>query len=104
MNVGMFYLNKEKYLAALRRYQKVIDEHSQSKFTPEALHRLVEVYYKLGLVEESRKAAAILGYNYKSSQWYERSYKVFNKKYKPKRIKKETELGFLRRKIKSLFE
>ena len=69
----------------------------------EALHRLVEVYYRLGLTEEAKKAAAILGYNYQSGEWYERSYKVFNKKYKPKKISKEKEKGLIR-KIKGLFD
>ena len=56
------------------------------------------------MVEESKQAAAILGYNYKSGEWYDRSYKVFNKKYKTKKIKKKKEMGLIRRKIKSLFE
>ena len=73
-------------------------------FIEEALHRLVEVNYKLGLIDESRQAAAILGYNYQSSKWYERSYKVFNKKYKTKKVKKKKEMGLIRRKIKGLFE
>ena len=68
------------------------------------MHRLVEVYYRIGLTDEATKAASILGYNYGSGEWYERSYKVFNRKYKPKKIKKEKELGLIRRKIKSLFE
>ena len=70
----------------------------------EALLRLVEVNYKLGLIEEARQAAAILGYNYRSGEWYERSYKVFNKKYKPKKIKKEKKMGLIRKKIKDLFK
>ena len=76
MSVGMFYLNQKKYLAALRRYQKVIDEHSQSKFTPEALHRLVEIYYSLGMIEEAKKTASVLGYNYPKSKWYVYSYNL----------------------------
>ena len=64
----------------------------------------MEVYYRLGLEEEAKHAASILGYNYKSGEWYERSYKVFYAKYKPKKIKKEKEMGLIRRKIKSLFE
>ena len=59
---------------------------------------------KIGLESEAREAAAILGYNYQSSEWYEKSYKVFNKKYKIKKVKKEKEMGFLRKKIKGLFE
>ena len=67
------------------------------------MHRLVEVYYRLGLEEEAKQAAAILGYNYQSGEWYEKSYKVFNKKYKPKKITKEKEKGLIR-KIKGLFD
>ena len=55
MNVGLFYLNQKNYLAALKRYQKVIDDHSESKYTPEALHRLVEIYSSLGMIEEAKK-------------------------------------------------
>lgn len=76
MKVGMFYLNQKKYLAALNRYQQVIDDYSQSKYTPEALHRLVEIYYSLGMVEEAKKTASVLGYNYPKSKWYKYSYKI----------------------------
>ena len=76
MKVGIFYLNQKKYLAALKRYQKVIDDYSQSKFTPEALHRLVEIYYTLGMVEEAKKTASVLGYNYPKSEWYKHSYNI----------------------------
>ena len=82
----------------------VVEKYDKTVFVEEALHRLVEVYYKLGLVGEAKTTAAILGYNYLSSQWYERSYKVFNKKYKTKKIKEKKELGLIRRKIKSLFD
>jgi outer membrane protein assembly factor BamD len=76
MDVGMFYLKQKKYLAALKRYQKVINEHSQSKYTPEALHRLVEIYYSLGMIEDSKKTASVLGYNYPKSKWYQYSYNL----------------------------
>ena len=76
MSVGLFYLNQKKYLAALKRYQKVIEEHSESKFTPEALHRLVEIYYSLGMMEEAKKTASVLGYNYSDSKWYKYSYNL----------------------------
>ena len=78
MSIGMFYLNQKKYLSALRRYQKVIDEHSQSKFVPEALHRLVEIYYSLGMIEEAKKSASVLGYNYPKSKWYNYSYNILD--------------------------
>ena len=104
MSIARYYMKTEKWIPALNRLQVVVNNYDQTVFVEEALHRLVEVYYKIGLVEEAKQAAAILGYNYQSSQWYERSYKVFNKKYKPKKIKKDKKTGLIRRKIKSLFE
>ena len=104
MSIARFYMKTEKWIPALNRLKVVVDEYDKTVFIEEALHRLVEIYYKLGLVEESKQAAAILGYNYKSSEWYSRSYKVCNKKYKPKKIKKEKKMGLIRKKIKSLFE
>ena len=104
MSIARYYMTTEKWIPALNRLKIVVEKYDTTVFVEEALHRLVEVYYKLGLIEESKQAAAILGYNYKSSQWYERSYKVFNKKYKPRKIKKKKEMGFLRKKIKALFE
>ena len=104
MSIARFYMKTEKWIPALNRLKIVVEEYDTTVFVEEALHRLAEVYYRLGLVEEAQQAAAILGYNYQSSKWYERSYKVFNKKYKPKKIKKDKELGLIRRKIKSLFE
>ena len=86
------------------KLKKIVKEYERTVFIEEALHRLVEVYYRLGLEEEAKYAASILGYNYNSSEWYERSYKVFNKKYKPQKVKKKKEMGLIRRKIKSLFE
>ena len=62
------------------------------------------LFHDLGLTKEAKQAASILGYNYQSGEWYEKSYKVFNKKYKPKKIKKKKEMGLIRKKIKSLFE
>lgn len=104
MSIARFYMKTEKWIPALNRLKIVVDKYDTTVFVEEALHRLVEVYYKLGLVEEARQAATILGYNYQSGKWYKKSYKVFNKKYKTKKIKKDKELGLIRRKIKSLFE
>ena len=104
MSIARFYMNTEKWIAALNRLKVVVDQYDRTVFIEEALHRLAEVYYRLGLVDEAKKAASILGYNYGSGQWYERTYKVFNKKYKPRKIKKEKKMGLIRRKIKSLFE
>ena len=104
MSIARFYMKTEKWIPALNRLKIVANKYEKTVFVEEALHRLVEVYYKLGLNEEAKKSAAILGYNYGSSEWYKRSYKVFNKKYKPKKIKKEKKMGLIRRKIKGLFE
>ena len=104
MSIARFYMKTEKWIPALNRLKIVVEKYDTTVFVEEALHRLVEVYYKLGLVDEAKNAASILGYNYQSSQWYEKSYKVFNKKYKSKRAQKKKEMGLIRRKIKSLFE
>ena len=104
MSIARFYMKTEKWIPALNRLKIVVDKYDRTVFIEEALHRLAEVYYRLGLVDEATKAASILGYNYGSGEWYERTYKVFNKKYKPIKIKKEKEMGLIRRKIKALFE
>jgi len=104
MSIARFYMKTEKWISALNRLKLVVEKYDETIFIEEALHRLVEVYYKLGLIEESKQAAAILGYNYKSGEWYSRSYRVFNKKYKSKKIKKEKKMGLIRKKIKGLFE
>jgi outer membrane protein assembly factor BamD len=104
MSIARFYMTTKKWIPALNRLKTVVEKYEKTIFVEEALHRLVEVYYKLGLIEEAKQAASILGYNYKSGDWYKRSYKVFNKNYKPKKIKRKKEMGLVRRKIKSLFE
>ena len=76
MEIGRFYLNNKKYIAALNRFKIVIDEFSITKFTPEALHRMVEAYYEMGMYEESYNTAALLGYNYPNSKWYKLSYNL----------------------------
>ena len=104
MSVARFYMQTEKWIPALNRLKIVVNEYDTTIFVEEALHRIVEIYYRLGLEEEAKQAASILGYNYKAGDWYKRSYKVFNKNYKSKKIKEKKEKGLIRRKIKSLFE
>ena len=104
ISIARFYMKTEKWIPAINRLKLIVEKYDKTVFVEEALHRLVEVYYKLGLIDEAKQAAAILGYNYQSGEWYEKSYKVFNKKYKTKKIKKEKEMGLIRRKIKGLFE
>mgnify|MGYP001338364998 CR=1 FL=1 len=104
MSIARYYMQTEKWIPALNRLKLVVDKYDRTVFIEEALHRLVEVYYKIGLVDEAKKAASILGYNYASSAWYEQSYKVFNKKYRPIKLRDEKkELGLVRRTIKKLF-
>ena len=104
MSIARFYMKTKKWIPALNRLKTVVEKYEETVYVEEALHRLVEIYYKIGLVEEAKKSAVLLGYNYQSSQWYERSYKVFNKKYKTKKVKKKKDMGLIRRKIKGLFE
>ena len=104
MSIARFYMETQKWIPALNRLKVVVEKYEKTVFIEEALHRLVEIYYRLGLTEEAKQAAVILGYNYQSGKWYERSYKVFNKEYKVKKFKKKKEMGLIRKKIKSLFE
>ncbi len=101
MYIGIHYMKKKKWIAAINRFKNVVNKYEETSFIDEALHRLVELHYKLGLIEESQKYASLLGYNYQSSEWYSKSYKIFNKNYKTKlEIKKEKEGIF--RKFKKL--
>ena len=76
MEIGRFYLNNKKYIAALNRFKIVVDDFSITKFTPEALYRIVEAYYEMGMIEESYNTAALLGFNYPNSKWYKYSYNL----------------------------
>jgi outer membrane protein assembly factor BamD len=105
MYLGRHYIKSSKWIAAINRFKFVIKEYDQTIFVEEALHRLVEINYKLGLIEESQKYANILGYNYLSSEWYKKSYKVFNQNYSVQlnqKIKKDKK-GVLK-KFKKLFD
>jgi len=105
MYIGRFYFDKKKWIPAINRFRKVTDEYDTTIYAEEALHRLVEVYYTIGLIDEAEKYAKILGYNYQSSKWYEHSYSVFNKKYKIKKIKKDKRRKkYILKKFKSLFD
>ncbi len=104
MYVGRYYLEKKKWIPAINRFRTVVDDYDSTIYVEEALHRLVEVYYMIGLKEESQKYAQVLGYNYNSSMWYEKSYKVFNKMYENKKIKDKKNKSSLIGKVKSLFD
>ena len=100
-----YYLSKKKWIPAINRFKNIVNNYEQTEYIEEALHRLVEINYILGLENESKKYAVLLGYNYKSSEWYEESYKVFNKEYiSPiEKIKKDKQ-NIIFRKFKELFK
>jgi len=92
MYIGFHYIKKKKWVAAINRYKNVVNNYEETIYIDEALHRLVELHYNIGLENEAKKYASLLGYNYQSSEWYEKSYKIFNKKYMTKNeLKKEKE-------------
>jgi len=102
--LGRYYIKKEKWIAAINRFKKVVDHYDTTIYIEEALYRLVEIHYRLGLIDESKKYSSLLGYNYQSSKWYEASYVIFNKDYESpiNKIKKKKG-NFIIRKFKSLF-
>mgnify|MGYP001431971137 CR=1 FL=1 len=105
MYIGRYYIDRKKWIPAINRFKNVVNDYDTTIYIEEALYRLVEVYYLLGLKEESKKYAKLLGYNYESSKWYENSYALFNEKYEKKdrkKIKKEKNNNILK-KIKSIF-
>ena len=105
MYIGKYYLTSKKWISALNRFKTVLDDYSDSIYVEEALHRMVEIYYIIGLEEEAKKYASTLGYNYLSSEWYEQSYKIFNKEYEVKKVKKNKKKdNFIKEKFKKLFE
>mgnify|MGYP003388722888 FL=1 len=104
MFLGSYYIQKGKWIAAINRFKTVINDYETTIYVEEALHRLVELHYKIGLENEAKKYANLLGYNYLSSDWYKSTYKIFNKEYKlakPEKRKKES--NFLIKKYKSIF-
>ena len=92
MYTARYYFEREKWIPAINRYKNILENYETTIFAAEALHRLVEIHYKIGLEKEAKKYAILLGYNYQSSKWYEESYKIFNKKYKKKSLKKKNSL------------
>ena len=105
MYVGRHYMKKSKWIAAINRFKTVLQQYDQTIFVEEALHRLVEIHYRLGLENEAKKYANLLGYNYLSSEWYKKSYKIFNQNYSEQIIKpiNDDKNGVLN-KFKKLFE
>ncbi len=80
--IAKYYMETQKWIPAINRLKVVVNDYEDTIFIEEALHRLVEIYYKLGLIGEAEKTAKILGYNYNTSKWYENSYSLLNKNYK----------------------
>ena len=87
--IANYYLGREKWIPAMNRFKKIVNEYDSTIFIEEALFRLVELNYKLGLNEEAKKYAILLGYNYQSSDWYENSYRILNRNYKKPKIEKD---------------
>tara|TARA_B110000444_G_scaffold14833_1_gene12778 strand:+ start:258 stop:1097 length:840 start_codon:yes stop_codon:yes gene_type:complete len=103
MYVAKYYITTKKWIPAINRLKAIVENYSETVFIEEALHRLVEVYYTVGLEEEAKAAGVILGYNYNSSEWYARSYKVLNKTYRiPKKSDIKKNEGLIKRTIKKI--
>ena len=102
MYIGRHYIKKEKWIPAINRFKNIINDYETSIYAEEAMHRLVELHYKIGLIEESKKYANFLGYNYLSGEWYKKSYKIFNKNYQIKKTKNSK--NKIRSKFKKLFD
>ena len=101
--IGRHYIKKKKWIPALNRFKNVLKNYETTDHVEEAIHRLVEIYYILGMEEESLKYASLLGYNYNSGEWYKETYKIFNKEYKVSLPNKKKEKSKILSKIKSLF-
>ena len=101
MYLGRHYIKKEKWVAAINRFKIVLNDYDTTIYTEEAIHRLVEIHYKIGLEGEAKKYASLLGYNYLSSEWYKKTYSILNKEYKT--LKVENEKKSLKEKFKKLF-
>ena len=82
MYIAKYYIKTQKWVPAINRLKIIVKDYNETVFIEEALHRLVEIYYNIGLEEEARNTAILLGYNYNSSEWFEKSYKILNKEYK----------------------
>ncbi len=102
ISVARYYINNEKWIPAINRLKIVVEKYDKTIFVEEALFRLVEIYYRIGLEDEATAAAALLGYNYNSSEWYERSYKILNTNYQPTKAKKDSDEKNLVDRIKKI--
>ena len=103
MHIARYYLKRKKWVAAINRYKTILSDYQTTVYVEEALHRLVETYYKIGLIDEAEKYASVLGYNYGSSEWYEQTYKIFNKEYVTS-IKVKKDKKSMLKKFKNIFK
>ncbi len=104
MYLARYYVDREKWIPAIKRFQNVVNEYETTIFVEEALHRLVELNYKIGLIEEAEKYALLLGYNYQSSLWYEASYSLISKDYQIKKANDKKQRETILKKFKNLFK
>ena len=104
MYLARYYVQREKWIPAINRLKVIVKDYDTTIYVEEALHRLVELHYKLGLVSEAEKYASLLGYNYKSSLWYEASYKLLNKNYEKIKPNNKQEKETILKKFKKLFK
>ena len=102
--LARYYVQRQKWIPAIKRFKKIVNEYETTIYVEEALHRLVELNYKIGLIDEAEKYASLLGYNYQSSLWYEESYKLLNKNYERKKLSKKEERESILKKFKKLFK
>ncbi len=103
--IAKYYVSRKKWIPAINRFQNVVNDYEKTEYVEEAIHRLVEINYMLGLENEAKKYAALLGYNYQSSEWYKESYRVFNKDYEdPKDKIKKDKQNIIVRNFKKLFK
>ncbi|MDC3068354.1 outer membrane protein assembly factor BamD [Candidatus Pelagibacter sp.] len=101
--LGRHYIKKKKWIPALNRFKNVLNDYETTVHVEEAIHRLVEIYYKLGMEQESLKYASLLGYNYNSGEWYKETYRIFNKEYKVSLPKNKKQKSKILSKLKNLF-
>ena len=106
MYLGRHYIKKQKWIPAINRFKNILKDYDTTIYAEEAIHRLVEIHYRIGLEGEAKKYANLLGYNYLSSEWYKRSYKIFNTKYQIKKNiieKNRKDKSGLMQKFKKIF-
>ena len=107
--VAKYYIKTQKWIPAINRLKNVVNFYDETVYIEEALHRLVEIYYNLGLIDEAQKTAKTLGYNYNSSEWYENSYALLNKDYEKEKsvlekASKKKESGLIKRTINKILK